>query len=179
MSIMAMEPGTTEFKPESERVFIQPSQADSTSSDDSGSQSDKTLLHRDKQPLSANGEPAAGRNENEPMGSSISEDDGDQLSIAESHDLVDDISTHGWVGNEDQMADLILLLRWAQAYRVTIEEAGRMLKMQPEIVSRAAVVHAQSASGCGPHAGEWGVGRSTRPVIKHWMRLGPLCDFAQ
>lgn len=168
-----MGPGTTETKSESEHVLIQPSQEASISSDDSRSPSPKkTLLHRDEQPPPANGEKGAGQNEHEPL-RSPSEDE-QLLSMDESLDSDENIPTHGWLGNEDQMADLVLVLRWAQAYRVSIEGAGRMLKMQPEIVNRAAAVHAQSTSGSDPNARAGVVFRPPRPVIRHWVRLGPL-----
>lgn len=192
-----MEPGTTEkTKPESERMLIQTSYETSTSSDDSRSPSSSTkktlLLHGDGQPLlpHENEEPAVGRNEHEASSLGIipsEEDEDEQLeSLVDSDEEEEDddpttttttTTTHGcWLGNEDQMADLVLILRWAHAYRVSIEGAGRMLKMQPEIVNRAAEVHAQqsTSSGCDRDAREAGVAPSTRPVIKHWVRLGPL-----
>lgn len=170
-----MGPGTTETKSESEHVLIQPSQEASISSDDSRSPSPKkTLLHRDEQPPPANGEKGAGQDEHEPLRSPSEDEDEQLLSMDESLDSDQNIPTHGWLGNEDQMADLILVLRWAQAYRVSIEGAGRMLKMQPEIVNRAAAVHAQSTSGSDPNARARVVFRPPRPVIRHWVRLGPL-----
>lgn len=170
-----MGPGTTETKPESERVLIQSSQEAPTSSDDSRSPSPKkTLLHRDGQPSPVNGEKGAGQNEHESLGTPSEDEDEQLLSMDESLDSDEDIPPHGWLGNEDQMADLVLVLRWAQAYRVSIEGAGRMLKMQPEIVDRAAAVHAQSTSGSAPNARAGVVFRSPRPVIRHWVRLGPL-----
>lgn len=162
-----MEPGTIETKAESERVFIQPTQKPSTYSDDSRLPSPKTLPHREGQEPLANRERAAGRKEHERMKCPSKDEDEDEQSDK-------DTPTHGWLGNEDQQADLVLLLRWAQAYRVSIEGAGRMLKMKPEIVNRAVAVHAESISDCDPNARGGGVGRPTRPVIKHWVRLGPL-----
>lgn len=170
-----MEPVTTEIKPESGRVFIQPTQKPSTKSDDPKLPSPKTLIHREGQESLANKERATGRKEHEPLNcSSKEEDKEEQLSMDEPVESDDEIPTHGWLGNEDQMADLVLVLRWAQAYRVSIEGAGRMLNMKPEIVNRAVMVHAQSTSDCDPNAREAGVGHRTRPVIKHWVRLGPL-----
>lgn len=165
-SRMAVEPGTTETKPESERGFIQPSQETSMNSDDSRSPSPKRLLHREGQPRPANREQAAHRNEHEPL---EGPDEHEQLNIVESLESDEDVPTLGWLRNEDQMADLVLVLRWAQAYRVTIEGAGRMLKMQPEIVNRAVEDYSRD-----PNAREGGVRHSTRPVIKNWVRLGPL-----
>ena len=73
----------------------------------------------------------------------------------------------GWVGDGDQMAALILTLRWARAYRVSIQVAGRMLKMGPEIVNRALWVEATDEP----------IVLRVRPVIRHWLKLGPLWGF--
>lgn len=175
---MAMEPGTIETKPKSERVLIQPTREPSAYSHESRLSCPKTSLHRDGQEPLANRERAAGRNKHEPLKcSSKDEDEDEQLSIDESLESDEETPTDGWLGNEDQMADLVLVLRWAQAYRVSVEGAGRMLRMKPEIVNRAVEVHAQSTSEGDPNAREGVVGRRTRPVIKHWVRLGPLRDF--
>ncbi len=73
----------------------------------------------------------------------------------------------GWTGDGDQMEALVLLLRWARSYRLTIKQAGRMLKMGPEIVNRALWVEATGQP----------IVLRIKPVIKHWLKLGPLEDF--
>lgn len=70
----------------------------------------------------------------------------------------------GWVGDADQMHDLVLTLRWARAYRVSIQAAGIMLKMGPEIVNRALWVEATDQP----------IVLRVKPVIKHWLKLGFL-----
>lgn len=168
-----MKPGTTETKSESERLFIQPAQKPSTNSDDSRLSSPKILRHREREASIANREKVAGRKEHQPLKCPSFKDEGEDehLSLNESLESDEETPIQGWLGNEDQVADLVLILRWAHAYRVSIEGAGRMLNMKPEIVDRALIVHAQPPSDRDPNLGEGAVVRRAKPVIKHWVRL--------
>lgn len=236
---MAMKPDSTEIKPESERLFIQPTEKPSTAGFDDSS-SIKTVIHRrevEEWPLRNHWEGIPYGAENKPLEylSRDGEHENDQLShmddeyvsfnetnmamesdtteikpeserllntalnfpykeegdkdgqfrmddeSLESDDdepldsdddelleWIDEKSPQdGWLGNGDQKADLVLVLRWARAYRVSIEGAGRMLKKGPEIVNRALKVHAN------PKAEE-ALLRRSKPVIKNWWMLGPI-----
>lgn len=228
---MAMKPDTTEIKPESERLFIQPTENPSTAGFDDSS-SIKTVIHRGEgeewplrknwgriphgaenkplQYLSKDGEhaddqlshmddeysssnetnmamesdttefkPESGRllktalefpyKEEGDKDGQFSMDDESIESLLDELLLSDDENStqDGWLGNADQKADLVLVLRWARAYRVSIEVAGRMLNRAPEIVSRALRVHANPKV-------EEALLRRSKPVIKTWWKLGPI-----
>lgn len=185
----AMEPDTTEIKPESERLLIQSTENSSSTGfgDSKLPFLPKTLsLHRREgqgPPLAANRERAADgkkkmalkfpykeeedKDEQFRMDYESFESDDDEPLESDDENSTQD----GWLGNGDQMADLVLVLRWARSYRVSIEVAGRMLKMSPEIVDRALKVHAQSTD---PSAQEEAVLLRTKPVIKNWWKLGPI-----
>lgn len=187
---MAMEPDTTEMNPESEPLLIQSTENSwSTGVDDSRlpfPPKTSSLHRREGQgpPLAANRERAADGKEKMalkfPYKEEEEEDKDEQFKVDygsfESDDdepleSDDENSTQdGWVGHGDQTADLVFILRWARSYRVSIEIAGRMLKMSPEIVDRALKLQAQSTD---PSAQEEVLLR-TKPVIKNWWKLGPL-----
>lgn len=192
---MAMEPDKTEIKPESGNLLIQSTQNPSTTGfDDSKlSLAPKTLLPhrcerqgRQGRSLGANMERAADEKKKtvvrfpykvkeEEKGEQFyrmkdgpfeSDDDDELLSDDE------DYSQDSWIGNGDQMADLVLVLRWARAYRVSVEIAGNMLNMKPEIVKKALEVKAQSATD--PNGEEEALLLRNKPVIKNWWKLGPI-----
>lgn len=193
---MAMEPDTTEIKPESERLLIQSTEnSSSTGFGDSKlpfPPRTSSLPRREGQgpPLAANRERAADgkkkmalkfpykeeedKDEQFRMDYGSFESDDDEPFESDDDEPLESDDEHstqdGWVGHGDQTADLVFILRWARSYRVSIEVAGRMLKMSPEIVDRALKVHAQSTD---PSAQEEVLLR-TKPVVKNWWKLGPI-----
>ena len=191
---MAMEPDTTEIKPESEPLFTQSTQNPSmTGFDDSKlpSTPKKLIPHRCEGqgrqwiPFGASMERAADGKKKmadkspykyeEDMGEQFkmedksfeSEDDDDDEPVSDDEDYLQD----GWVGNGDQMADLVMILRWARAYRVSIEIAGRMLNMKPEIVNKALEIKELSTD---PNAEVEAILLQNKPIIKSWWKLGPI-----
>lgn len=190
---MATEPDTTEIKPRSEPLLIQSTQNPSmTEFDDSKLPfAPKTLIPhgcegqgRQWVPFGANMERAADAKKKmadkipykheEDMGGqfkmkdkSLESEDDDDEPLLDDEDYLQD----GWVGNADQMADLVMILRWARAYRVSIEIAGRMLNMKPAIVNKALEVKAQSTD---PNSQEEAILLQNKPTIKNWWKLGPI-----
>lgn len=120
-----MEPDTTEIKPSSPKTFFHRHEGQASP------------LARER---AADGKMDIPPRRRLPV---IEEDD--EFLESDDEDEEGESSTQdGWLGNGDQTADLVLLLRWARSYRVSVQVAGRMLNMKPEIVNRAVMVRAQS-----------------------------------
>lgn len=189
----AMEPDTTGIKPESESLLIQSTQNPLTTGFDDSKLplAPKALLpHRCEgqgRPLGANMGGEAGEKKGkvvvrfpykvkeegkgeqfDRMKDESFEWDDDDEPLSDDEDYPQD----GWVGNGDQIADLVLILRWARAYRVSVQIAGRMLNMKPEIVNKALEVKAKSATD--PNGKEEALLLGTKPVIKNWWKLGSI-----
>lgn len=91
-----------------------------------------------------------------------SDDDDEPLESDDENSTQDD-----WLGNADQIADLILVLRWSRSYRVSIEAAGKVLNKKPGIVKRALKIRAQPDK-------EEALLLENKPVIGKWWKLGPI-----